>query len=99
MSHPPGKLTRALPHFETIAPRKTMEDLIFLISPSGITHLNAFEASVSTLSEYRSARAPSASRISTAVSASLICGQFEITHGSSARSEAAKMGRTLFFAP
>lgn len=98
-SQPPGKDNLAFPNRETIAPKKTIEERISRIKVSGISPPCREEESISRVSSSRFTRQPSVFKIRTAVSTSDSRGQLCKTTSVLQRSEAARRGRVLFFAP
>ena len=97
--HPPGSATAACPVRAVSAPRKMTDERIFLASSGGTSHAYRPRGSTNMVLPCRSTRQPSRRRIESAVETSSICGQLCNTHGLWQRTAAAKMGKTLFFAP
>ena len=98
-SHPPGAHSCACPMRPRMAPRKITEERISRMRASGTSHPVGAEASTTTASPCRSARQPRRRRMSREARTSDSSGQLWMTHSPGASRQAARIGRTLFFAP
>ena len=98
-THPPGNVIAAFPNRASRAPRKITAARIRRIRQHGISKRLAPVLSTVTVAPHRSASHPRCRRISSAVSTSLMAGQFVSVQRPETATVAARMGRTLFFAP
>ena len=98
-SHPPGWLISAQPIRARMDPRNTTEERISRIRWSGMSHRSMPLASTTRSPPSQSARQPRWRRMRMLASTSLRWGQPWSTVRPGCRMDAARMGRTLFFAP
>ena len=99
ISQPPGRLSRARPHRARIGPRKITEERISRMSSWGTSHRSTTEESTNMVSPSRLTLQPRCCRIWMAERTSRRSGQLCNRLRPPLRRVAAKMGRTLFFAP